>query len=111
MIAARGVIKDRNGVVLADNRTAYSVFVRPNAVEDVQMTAVTLASLLGGGMLCRSGSRRRRIRAYGRKTLIAFTESWRNIPGVYYAQDNVRVYPYGELLSRVLGFTSSDNTG
>lgn len=116
VIAARGVIKDRNGVVLADNRTAYSVFVRPNAVEDVQMTAVTLASLLGEDV----DALQERISSASVSELTvakhvdrSFTEKLEeyDLPGVYYAQDNVRVYPYGELLSRVLGFTSSDNIG
>ncbi len=32
VIAARGEISDRNGQLIAGNRTTYSVFVRPNAV-------------------------------------------------------------------------------
>ena len=31
--------------------------------------------------------------------------------GVYYARDNSRVYPYGEFLTQVLGFTSADGQG
>ena len=31
--------------------------------------------------------------------------------GVYYSRDNSRVYPYGALLSSVLGFTSTDGKG
>ena len=34
-----------------------------------------------------------------------------DLPGVYYARDNTRTYPYGELLCQVLGFTSTDNEG
>ena len=43
VIASRDRIVDTNGVVLADNRSSYTVFVRPNAVEDMQATAFTLA--------------------------------------------------------------------
>ena len=32
--AARGKIYDKNGVVLAESRDVYSIYVRPNAVED-----------------------------------------------------------------------------
>ena len=39
VIAARGEIVDTNGVVLAENDATYSVFVRPNAVEDKSATA------------------------------------------------------------------------
>ena len=37
IVAQRGKITDRNGVVLADNSTAYTVFARSNAVKDVEM--------------------------------------------------------------------------
>ena len=47
IVAERGKITDRNGVVLADNRTAYTVFARSNAVADKQSTASLLAGTLG----------------------------------------------------------------
>ena len=34
-----------------------------------------------------------------------------DLDGVYYSTDNVRVYPYGEALCRVLGYTSADGFG
>ena len=34
-----------------------------------------------------------------------------DLPGVYYARDNTRIYPHGASLSRVIGFTSVDNVG
>ena len=45
VVAARGIISDRNGVVLAGNRTTYSVFLRPNAVENAEYTATVLSGL------------------------------------------------------------------
>ena len=47
IVAERGKITDRNGVVLADNSTAYTVFARSNAVKDKASTAATLAQTLG----------------------------------------------------------------
>ena len=34
-----------------------------------------------------------------------------NFSGVYCSRDNFRIYPYNDLLSSVLGFTSSDGKG
>ena len=38
IVAERGKITDRNGVVLADNSTAYTVYARSNAVTDKEKT-------------------------------------------------------------------------
>ena len=46
IVAQRGKITDRNGVVLADNTTAYTVFARSNALTDVEKTATVLADVL-----------------------------------------------------------------
>ncbi len=116
VVAARGKIEDRNGTVLADNSASYSVFVRPNAVKDSNATASALASLFGldGAALAEKLESTRvselTIARHVDKSLTEELEKY-DLPGVYYARDNTRVYPYGQALSRVLGFTSSDNTG
>ena len=116
VVAARGTIEDRNGVVLADNSASYSVFVRPNAVKDRTETASALASLFGldGAELAEKLETTRvselTVARHVDKSLAEELEKY-DLPGVYYARDNTRVYPYGQALSRVLGFTSTDNTG
>ena len=45
IIAKRGKITDRNGVVLADNKTAYTVFARANAIENKENAAKMLAQI------------------------------------------------------------------
>ena len=47
IVAERGKIVDRNGRILADNNTAYTVFARSNAVKDVEKTSNALSSVLG----------------------------------------------------------------
>ena len=47
IVAERGKVVDRNGVVLADNNTAYTIFARSNAVKEVEKTALALSSTLG----------------------------------------------------------------
>ena len=116
VIAARGRITDRGGVVLADNRTAYSVYVRANAVKDARKAAEVLAGLLGEDeeelyeRIAASRVSELTVARHIPREEAEKLEEY-DLAGVYYAQDNVRVYPHGELLSRVLGFTSSDNAG
>ncbi len=116
VIAARGKILDANGVVLAENDATYSVFVRPNAVKDKRETAEILSQIfdLDEEALYEkmTGSRVSELTAvrHVEKVKTAQLEEY-DLPGVYYARDNTRVYPYGSLLSRVLGFTSTDGAG
>ena len=116
VVASRGRILDTNGVVLADNRSSYTVFVRPNAVLDKQSTALTLASLFeldGQSLLEKLQTAHVSELTVARKIdreLANRLEEY-DLPGVYYARDNTRVYPHGSMLSRVLGFTSSDGVG
>lgn len=116
VIAARGEITDTNGVVLAENDASYSVFVRPNAVKDKEYTAKTLASIfsLDETELYEklTGKKVSEITIVRRveKVKTAQLEEF-DLPGVYYARDNSRIYPFGTALSRVLGFTSSDGSG
>ena len=116
VVAARGEIVDRNGILLAGNAASYSVFVRPNAVEDAEETASALAGLFGldaGELYERlTGTRVSEItvaRRISRERAAALEEY--DLPGVYYARDNTRIYPHGATLSRVIGFTSVDNVG
>ena len=116
LVAERGRITDRNGVVLADNTTAYTVFARSNAVTDMSATAAALAQSLGldtqevyERLTKKKASEitvAKRVDKDKIETLAAQTLS-----GVYYSRDNVRFYPKGDALCQVLGFTSTDNTG
>ena len=47
IVAKRGKITDRNGVVLADNQTAYTIFARSNAVKDKANASILLGQALG----------------------------------------------------------------
>lgn len=116
LIARRGNITDRNGVVLAGSSLSYSVFARPRAVVDIESTAETLSSLFsidGETLENKLKQGKSSEITVVKKTAKENVEklSAYDLSGVYYAEDNTRVYPYGDLLSRVIGFTSSDNTG
>ena len=45
--ANRGIIYDRNGVVLADNLTTTSLVFIPNQIEDKEKTAKLISEILG----------------------------------------------------------------
>ncbi|MDP4161577.1 MAG: penicillin-binding transpeptidase domain-containing protein, partial [Bacillota bacterium] len=113
----RGEIVDRNGVPLATNVSAPTVYIVPRQIKDPSGTAGKLASVLqlskektyknitavesivrlpGGRKI--SHEKAKEIRALG-------------LPGVYIGEDSKRYYPFGNYLSHVLGFTGIDNQG
>ncbi len=116
VIASRGIISDRNGTVLAGNRTTYSVFLRPNAVRDAEHTANTLSAIFSldaenilkkiqGGKV----SEVTVARQVGKESIEQLVSN--GLAGVYYSRDNSRQYTYNDALCQVLGFTSSDGSG
>lgn len=116
IVAERGIITDRNGVVLAENNTTYAVFARSNAVRDKAGTAGILADALdadAGTILEKLQSVKASEITIARHVEKSAVErlAAAEVPGVYYSRDNTRVYPKGDSLCQVLGFTSSDNSG
>jgi len=116
IVAERGKITDRNGVVLADNTTAYTVFARSNAIKDKEKAATVLAQLLHGDssllyekLTKKKASEVTVAKKVGKDDVARLAEN--PLDGVYYSRDNIRVYPKGDALCQVLGFTSSDNVG
>lgn len=116
IVAQRGKIVDTNGVVLSGNADTYTVFVRKRAVKDVEKLANALSTCLDIeyqkvlDRLTTTVSSEVTIKKQVKKEQIANLLD-QNFSGVYYSRDNSRVYPYNELLSTVLGFTSTDGKG
>ncbi len=116
IVAERGKITDRNGVVFADNHAAYTVYARSNAVKDKEKTAKLLADALGKDyqtlydkLTKKKASEITVAKRIDKEGVGAITQL--GLDGVYYSRDNVRYYPKGDSLSQVIGFTSSDNVG
>lgn len=114
--AERGLIKDRNGIVLAGNETSYSVYLRPRLVEDGETVAKELSDLLEldyDGLMYKI--EHKNTSEYTLKKQVSKEVADQIIElgfaGVYLSVDNSRVYPYGDLASQVLGYTSVDNSG
>lgn len=116
IVAQRGKITDRNGVVLADNTTAYTVYARSNAVTNKEQASVLLADALSISqselyekLTKKKASEITLARKVDKNSVEKLAQSY--IDGVYYSRDNIRIYPKGATLCQVLGFTSSDNAG
>lgn len=113
--ARRGRILDRNGEVLADNRTVCTISVIHSQIQEPEEVIAVLSKELG---MEEEDVRKRvekvssiekiksnveketgdAIRAYG-------------LDGVKVDEDYKRYYPWSDLASKVLGFTGADNQG
>ena len=113
--AARGRILDRNGVVLADNRTVCTVSVIHSQIKEPERVIEVLAKELS---LEEETVRKRvekvssieRIKSNVDKEVGDAIRAYQ-YEGVKVDEDFKRYYPYNELASKVLGFTGSDNQG
>ncbi len=113
--AARGIIYDRNGVVLADNKPVCTVSVIHNQITDPERVISVLSEVLE---LPEETVRKRvekvssieRIKANVEKETADYLRSFA-LDGVMVDEDYKRYYPFGSLASRVIGFTGGDNQG
>lgn len=113
--AARGIIYDRNGVILADNKPVCTVSVIHNQITDPERVISVLSEVLE---LSEETVRKRvekvssieRIKANVEKETADYLRSF-ELDGVMVDEDYKRYYPFGTLASRVIGFTGGDNQG
>lgn len=113
----RGEIVDRNGVALATNISAPTVWVVPRQIKEPAVTAEKLASVLGmtkEKAYQQITQKERIVRINeGRKISHEKAKEIRalGLEGIYIGEDSKRHYPYGSYLSHVLGFAGIDNQG
>ncbi len=113
--AARGRILDRTGEVLADNRTVCTISVIHNQIQDPEAVIEMLCRELGLSeeyvrARVEKYSSMERVKSNVDKSVGDRIREY-EIPGVKVDEDYKRYYPYGELASKVLGFTGGDNQG
>lgn len=113
--AARGKIVDRNGIVLADNRSVCTVSVIHSQIRDPERVIAELAELLE---LPEDTVRKRveKVSSIERISSNVPKETGdailaRQLEGVKVDEDYRRYYPYDSLASKVIGFTGGDNQG
>lgn len=112
----RGKILDTNGCVLASSYTSYNVYVRPASVTDLKDCSQKLGMLLqqDENVVLQKISNRKVsevLVAQQVQSDLAYQIFSENIDGVYLSETSTRQYPYGDLLTSVLGFTTIDNVG
>lgn len=113
--AARGKILDCNGKVLADNKTVCTISVIHSQIKEPEKVIDVLTEELG---LERDQVKKRveknssieRIKTNVDKQTGDRIREY-DLAGVKVDEDYKRNYPYGNLASKVLGFTGSDNQG
>ena len=113
--AARGEILDRNGTVIAANRTVCTVSVVHSQVTEPERVIEMLCAELG---LSEEDVRKKVEKRSSReiiKTNVAKETGdairGYGLSGVKVDEDYKRYYPYESMASKVLGFTGADNQG
>ncbi|MDR2635004.1 MAG: PASTA domain-containing protein [Clostridiales bacterium] len=114
--AARGMILDRNGIVLADTSTLYTIYIRPNAVSDADATAKAVSGILGTDFSALYEKIKKKgvseitvAKNVSKERMTALREC--GADGIYYTENNLRYYPYGDFMTALLGFTNADGAG
>ncbi|HUL10481.1 MAG TPA: penicillin-binding protein 2 [Candidatus Acidoferrum sp.] len=112
----RGEIVDRNGVVLATNLETWSLYANPQQIMDADeavarltelfpdVSPITLHVKLTSG---RSFEWLKRGLTPGQR----YAVNRLGIPGLYFQEEERRIYPQGRLAAHVVGFTDIDNHG
>ncbi len=113
--AARGEIVDRNGVVLATNKTVCTISVIHSQLKDAEKVIQILTRELEMDEATvrkkvEKISSREQIKSNVAKEVGDRIREY-ELAGVKVDEDYKRDYPFDELASKVLGFTGSDNQG
>jgi len=116
----RGLILDRNGVVLARNYSAYTLEIFPAKVKDVERTIQELGEVVE--VQAKDRSRFRKLYAETRNTeslpirtrltdeeVARFAANRYRFPGVEIKARLFRQYPHGDLASHVIGYIGRIN--
>ncbi|MGH1461629.1 MAG: penicillin-binding protein 2 [Neptuniibacter sp.] len=117
----RGLIYDRNGILLADNRPSYSVTILKEEMEDLEQTLNDLRELIPitdkevGRFKKRLSQRRRSFESVPvrfrltEEEIAAISVNYHRLPGVRVEAELIRHYPYGESLVHAMGYVGRIN--
>jgi cell division protein FtsI/penicillin-binding protein 2 len=120
----RGDILDTNGVVLATDKTVYSIWADPRAVVDPEDTAERLAAALRLDPKDLRG-RLAKTDAQGNTKMFSWIRRWMapeeiealgNLqeafgPGIHVRPEPLRFYPQADVAAHVIGFATLDRAG
>ena len=116
----RGLIYDRNGLLLAENRPVFSLQVIPEEIEDLALTITELGKLLeideeqvNDFYKDIKGTRRFKpvnlINRLNPDEVALFSAKQHKYPGVSIKARLARYYPYGSALTHVIGYVAKIN--
>ncbi|EGU60439.1 penicillin-binding protein 2 [Vibrio nigripulchritudo ATCC 27043] len=116
----RGLIYDRNGILLAENRPIFSLEITPEKIKNIDETIVQLRTFLdiSDERVERFHKERKRTRRFKSVPLLnqlteeqvaLFSVNQHRFPGVEVNATLKRFYPYGKVLTHVLGYVSRIN--
>ncbi|HBJ98400.1 MAG TPA: hypothetical protein DDY82_04995 [Clostridiales bacterium] len=115
VIAKRGEITDRNGVVLASSGGTYSIYGRIRSIKDKTATAKVLSQVLDmdeESLIKKFNSKVSEVtvKVNCSKEEIQKLKQY-DLDGIYFSVCNKRVYPYNDALCQILGYTTNDGSG
>ncbi|HHC6526535.1 TPA: penicillin-binding protein 2 [Vibrio parahaemolyticus] len=116
----RGLIYDRNGVLLAENRPVFNLELTPEKIKDIDATIQELQTILEitPEQIERFHRERKRTRRFksvplltqlNEKQVAVFSVNQYRFTGVEISATLKRYYPYGEVLTHVIGYVSRIN--
>lgn len=116
--ANRGKILTSDNKVIADNLTTTSLILIPNQIKNKEIVAKTLSEILNVSYeeMYKHVSKKtsiERVHPEGRRLNYATADKINSYKyeGVYLVKESKRYYPYGTMLSHVLGYVGIDNQG
>ncbi|MBB5148937.1 MULTISPECIES: stage V sporulation protein D [Ureibacillus] len=114
----RGEIVDRNGEVIVTNKLAPTLYFMPAQNDNIEQAAKQIASVLKVDekkLYEKMNSKSYLVKLAPEAKNITYEQAVElqglKIDGLYTGVDYVRHYPYGNLLSRFIGFTGYDTQG
>ncbi|WP_299689567.1 penicillin-binding protein 2 [uncultured Vibrio sp.] len=116
----RGLIYDRNGVLLAENQPVFNLEITPEKIKDMDDTLARLQALIEipPERIERFNRERRNSRRFKSVPILnqlteeqvaVFSVNQHRFPGVEVTGTLKRFYPYGDVLTHVIGYVSRIN--
>jgi penicillin-binding protein 2 len=116
----RGIIYDRNGVILADNKPVYSLAVIPEEVSDIETSIANVSKLLSISddrktKFFTAAKRKRRFKQIdlhprlSEQQVALFAVNQHKFPGIFVDARLKRYYPFSELTTHSLGYVARIN--